>query len=88
MPDHLFQKGAVTNITGFTAWRAPGNLFDAMQGFRVAVIKIIDHNDVVACLDELNAGVRTNIAGTASHKNCHRLCIRLLNIPPRCAIPG
>lgn len=61
MPDHLFQKSAISNITCFPARRAPGNLFDAMQGFRVAVVKIVDHNDIVACLDELNTGVRADI---------------------------
>ncbi len=48
-----------------------GDLFDAVQHDRAGVVEVVCHHNVVACIQQLNAGVTADVAGAARYQNCH-----------------
>ena len=48
-----------------------GDLLDPVQNHRRSVIIIICHHDIVASVQQFDAGVAADVAGTAGNQNCH-----------------
>ena len=48
-----------------------GDLLDPVQNHRRSVIIVICHHDIVASVQQLDAGVAADVAGTAGNQNCH-----------------
>jgi hypothetical protein len=74
-----FQRQAVTNVAFHQCQRFPGNFFDTPYRLWKAVAKIFKNDDLVACLEQLHARMRTNITCTACdedvHLNSDMMCI-------------
>ena len=51
------------------------NFFHTFYTFALAVAEIIEYNRIIACIQKLHAGVRTDVSGAAGDKNRH-------NTPP------
>ena len=59
-----------------------GDLADPLDGAHVAVRKVVDDDDVVAGIDKLYGGVRTDVTGSAAHQDTrffHRRRFVVLN---------
>ena len=65
------QPRAVADVTFAELEVAAGNFPDAIERFRLAVIEIIEYNDLITLLDEFDAGVRADVTGAARNKNRH-----------------
>ena len=48
-----------------------GDLLDAVQHHRAGVVKVVRHDDVVPCVQQLDAGVAADVSGAARYQNCH-----------------
>ena len=49
--------------------------FDTIEHLDIGVRQVVDTDDLIACLDELNGRVRTDVAGTASDENSSFHCL-------------
>ena len=48
-----------------------GDLLDPVQNHRRSIIIVICHHDIVASVQQFDAGVAADVAGTAGNQNCH-----------------
>ena len=49
----------------------PGDLLDAVEHHRGSIVVVVCHHHIVACVQQLDAGMAANITGTAGNQNCH-----------------
>ena len=54
-----------------------GDLLDTVKHHRRSIVIVICHHDIVARIQQLDAGVAANITGTAGNQNCHSKVPRL-----------
>ena len=65
-----------------------GDLLDAVQHHRRCIIIVICHNNVVASVQQFDAGVAADITGAAGNQNCHSLVpLSLIYITVDAGIP-
>ena len=60
-----FERGAVADVGLVEHDLLPGDLFDAVQGFRVGVVEVVDHDHVHALIEQFDAGVASDVSGSA-----------------------
>ena len=65
-----------------------GDLLDTVQHHRRCIIIVICHNNVVASVQQFDAGVAADITGAAGNQNCHSLVpLSLIYITVDAGIP-
>ena len=63
--EDAFERGAVADIRLIENDFLPGDLLDAVQGFRVGVVEVVDDDHVHALVEEFDAGVASDVSGSA-----------------------
>src|ERR1700733_416039 len=64
---NLLDDGLVANIALDDRQRFLANLLNAFERRSAGVAKVIEYHDLLAGIEKLNAGVRSNISGTAGY---------------------
>jgi hypothetical protein len=81
------QRGAVSNVALDERGSLAGNFFDAVNDDCRAVSEVVEQNGMVAGIDQLHAGMRTNVAGSARQQyGGHRSPCRSVAERSRCVI--
>ena len=62
---HALDQAAVTHVAFNEGHRAPGELLDALQRQRRRIRQVVEHDDVVACLQQYKRGMRADITRAA-----------------------
>ena len=65
------QQCLIPNIALVEFDRFAGQFLNALQTLRIGVAQIIDDDNTIVAIQQLDAGMGTNIAGTAGNKNIH-----------------
>ncbi len=73
------QRGAVADILLVEGDLLPGDLLNPFDRLGGRVYQIVDHNDIHALFQELNAGVASDITGTAGYQYSHVSVLSFLN---------
>ena len=66
---HRAQRRRVTDVALYQRRLSAGDALHPAQRFRIAVAEIVEHRHVMAGVQQFNAGMRADIAGTAGHEN-------------------
>ena len=86
------QPVRIANVTLTKSGRAAADLGNAFQYFGAAVGVIVEDQDILAGSQKLNHGMRTDIAGAASHENHENPAGKLARPeglePPTCRLEG
>jgi len=74
--ERAIEQAGVANVSLDEAGPLAGDLLDAVNDDRRAVAEIVEHDGVVAGVDQFDTGMRAHIAGAAGEKDyCHALAI-------------
>jgi hypothetical protein len=76
---HRLEEVAVADVAALAGGRTPGDLLDAGEHLGMAVVEIVDDDDVAARLEQLDHRVRADIAGAAGNQDRH--CRRISATP-------
>ena len=62
------QGCTVTDVALHQTQLFPRDAFHPRHCLRVTIAKVVEHRDITACIEQLHAGMRTDIAGATSNK--------------------
>ncbi len=77
---NLSEAGVIANIRLIEFHAFSGNLLYSADRFRRTVDKIICRHNLIACVQQFNGGMRTDIARAACKKNRRHLCTPFFNV--------
>ena len=69
--ENTVKSGAVAHVHLIKRQRPPRDLFDAFARLRVAVDKIVHHDDIHSLFEQLHARVAADVAHAAGHQYGH-----------------
>ena len=69
--EHLVHRRGVAQVDVHKGHAAPGNLLYTAQGLLARIVQVVRHQNFIAGVHQLNAGVAANIAGAAAYQNRH-----------------
>lgn len=71
LPQGRFDGRLVTNIALHQNWLTPCDLLDPVECFRVTVTEVVENDNFVAGPKEFDAGVGSDVTGTARYKDAN-----------------
>ena len=69
------QQGLIPDVALVEGQALAGELLHPVQAFGVGIAKIVDDHNTITAVEQLYAGVGSDIAGTAGNENIHKMCL-------------